>query len=159
MKGWRGLAGLAASIALAVVAGCQPAGHGPPPLRFGQEACAQCRMIISDERFAAALTTEAGDAAKFDDVGCLVEHEAGGLQASTAYWVRDFRADAWLDARAASFVRSNKIASPMGFGLAAMRMAPGGGEPGGGSPTRTYRLDELPGLISSGRDDGPTDSK
>ena len=157
MRRWRGLAGLAASIGL--LAGCQPAGNGPPPLRFGQEACAQCRMIISDERFAAALTTEVGDTAKFDDVGCLVEHEAGGLQASTAYWVRDFKADAWLNARDASFVRSDKISSPMGFGLAAMRPPPGGGEPGGGPATRTFRLDELPGLISSGRDDSPTDTK
>jgi copper chaperone NosL len=158
MRGWCGVTGLAA--ALGLVAGCQPVDrNSPPPLRFGQEACSQCRMIISDDRFAAALTTEAGDTAKFDDVGCLVKHEAGGFQASTAYWVRDLRADLWLDAREAMFVRSKTIASPMGFGLAAMRTQPAAGEFDGDSHPRTIRFHELPGLIAAGRDDGPTDAK
>jgi copper chaperone NosL len=152
--------GIAALAAIGLVAGCQPVDRSrPPPLRFGQEACAQCRMIISDERFAAALTTEAGDTAKFDDVGCLVQHEAERFRASTAYWVRDFKADGWLSARDATFVRSKQIASPMGFGLAAMRMPPAAGEIDGDSRPLSLRFHELPGLIASDRGDGPRDAK
>jgi hypothetical protein len=114
-------------------------------------------MIISDERFAAALTTEVGDTAKFDDVGCLVEHEVGGIKESTTYWVRDFKADAWLDARQATFLRSKTIASPMGFGIAAMQMLPAEGEPDGDSDGRILRFRELPGLIAS-RSGGEPDS-
>ncbi|MFO0890956.1 MAG: nitrous oxide reductase accessory protein NosL [Isosphaeraceae bacterium] len=157
MKRCLALAGLAASIGLA--AGCPPAAVGPPPLRFGQEACARCRMIISDARFAAALATESGDASKFDDVGCMVEHEAGGFRASTAYWVRDFRADAWIDARQATFVRSRTVASPMGFDLAGVRTPPAAGEFGEDSQARTFRLEDLTGLLASGRHDNPNDPR
>jgi copper chaperone NosL len=111
-------------------------------------------MIISDERFAAALTTEVGDTAKFDDVGCLVEHEVGGIKESTTYWVRDFKADAWLDACQATFMRSKTVASPMGFGLLAMRLPPIAGEQRD-SDGRILRFHELSGLIASDRGGDP----
>lgn len=157
MRRWYGLAVLAASIGVPI--GCQPNGRvSPPSLRLGQEACARCRMIISDARFAAALTTEAGDTAKFDDVGCMVEHEAGAFRATTVYWVRDFKSDAWLDAREAIFVRSKEINSPMGFGLAAMRTPPAPGEFGGTAQPTTSRLSGLSELIAPGHG-GRADSK
>jgi nitrous oxide reductase accessory protein NosL len=114
-------------------------------------------MIISDERFAAALTTEAGDSAKFDEVGCLFEHEVEGIMESTRYWVRDFKEDEWLDARQATFMRSKTATSPMGFGLVAMRSPPAAGEQAGDFDGRTLRFHELPGLIASRRG-GESDS-
>ena len=94
-------------IAAGLLAGCQPVDASrPPTIRFGEEACASCRMIISDERFAAALVTAAGDALKFDDIGCLIEHEADPVRPDVACWVRDFRSREWLDARQATFVHS-----------------------------------------------------
>lgn len=147
----RRLVRLAAAAAglLAAPAGCQPAVSGPPTVRFGQEACARCRMIISDDRFAAALTTEEGESAKFDDVGCMVEHEAGGFRPASAYWVRAYRTDAWLDARTAVFVQSKSITSPMGFGVAALSEPPAAGEFADGPDPRVTRFEGLPELINS----------
>jgi hypothetical protein len=101
-------------------------------------------MIIGDERFAAALVAPTGDALKFDDIGCLVEHEAGGLRPDVAYWVRDAVSREWLDARAARFVHSPSVASPMGFGLAAHRAGPSAGKPAG----PTFRFPELPAFLA-----------
>src|SRR5262249_9466691 len=135
----------------------------PPTVRFGEEACASCRMIIGDEHFAAALVAPTGDALKFDDIGCLVEHEAGRLRPEVAYWGRDAaglerlhapgaRGRAcpaaagleWLDAREARFAHSPSVVSPMGFGLAAhpARRAVGGPN------ARMLRLHELPGFLA-----------
>jgi copper chaperone NosL len=114
-------------MAAGLIAGCgQVDICRPPTIRFGEEACASCRMIIGDERFAAALVAPTGDALKFDDIGCLVEHEAGGLRSDAAYWVRDAVSREWLDAREARFVHSPSVASPMGFGLAASGRPVGG---------------------------------
>jgi len=93
----------------------------PPTIRYGEEACAHCRMIISDDRFAAAVVTKGGETLKFDDVGCLVEREADqGTPSGSIYWVRDFDGGGWLDARSASYVQSAKVQSPMGYGLTAL---------------------------------------
>jgi nitrous oxide reductase accessory protein NosL len=140
---------LAGLIAAAALAGCHSGhAHRPPTLRFGEEACDSCRMIISDERFAAALVTPAGDALKFDDVGCLIEHEAGHLRPDVTYWVRDSSTGQWLSARTAMFVHSPRVVSPMGFGLAARPAGQTEGEPTAGPDARTLRFDELPGLLA-----------
>jgi copper chaperone NosL len=132
-------------MAAGLVAGCQPVDVSrPPTIRFGEETCASCRMIIGDEHFAAALVAPTGDALKFDDIGCLVEHEAGRLRPELAYWVRDAVSREWLDAREASFVHSPSVASPMGFGLAAHRAGASAGGPSG----RTFRFRELPGVLA-----------
>ena len=125
--------------------GCRPVDTGrPPTVRFGEEACASCRMIIGDEHFAAALVTPAGDALKFDDIGCLIEHEPDEIRHGVAYWVRDAEGREWLDARQATFVHSPRVASPMGFGLAASPAGQAAGE----SPGRTLRFHELPGFLA-----------
>ena len=132
-------------IAAGLLSGCQPiCANRPPAVRFGEEACAECRMIISDERFAAAVVTATGEAFKFDDIGCLVEHEANQTASDSAYWVRDFRSREWLNAREATFVHSSSIASPMGFGLAALAA----GEVSDGPAGRRLRFHELPGTLA-----------
>jgi copper chaperone NosL len=146
-----------------VVAACGLASGGcgadtsrPPSIRYGEEACARCRMIISDDRFAAALVTRGGEAMKFDDVGCLVEYEAGrptSPAAAAAYWVRDYTGGGWLDARAATFVRSPQAHSPMAYGLTAI-------PPNSPAAGPALRFDQLPSAIAASRGEpgtpGPT---
>ena len=61
------------SAALLVV-GCpapsQPL-DAPPDVRYAVDPCDRCQMIVSEERFAAAYVTPAGDTRRFDDLGCL----------------------------------------------------------------------------------------
>lgn len=101
-----------------VLPGDEPVG-GPPRIRYGEEPCIQCGMIISDERFAAAW--RAGrDERHFDDIGCMVayfrKHHPEG---ETQYFVRDFGGDAWLDPTVAALVRAPGIKSPMSYDIAA----------------------------------------
>jgi copper chaperone NosL len=113
--------GFAACLVVVVLlAGCgKPDLSQPPTIRLGEEACAYCRMIISDQRFAAAIVDEAGEASKFDDIGCLVEYADEHVPLGAVSWVGGFDGRKWLDAREATFVYSSRIVSPMNHGLAA----------------------------------------
>jgi copper chaperone NosL len=136
-------------VAAGFLAGCQPVDPDrPPTVRFGEEACAACRMIISDERFAAALITGAGDTLKFDDIGCLIEHQGGRVGPDVACWVRNFNGQEWLKAPSATFLHSPSVDSPMGYGLAAL---PGGHqahELATRPDSRSLKFDELSGFLA-----------
>jgi copper chaperone NosL len=106
-------------------------------------------MIISDDRFATALESAEGETQKFDDLGCMILHESGGVRPTTRYWVRDYGSDAWLDARRAVFVHSGKIASPMGYGFAAAATVQDAAVPANDPANRTLRFDELSGFLTA----------
>jgi copper chaperone NosL len=136
-------------IGTVVVIGCRPADTSRPPVvRFGAEACAHCRMIISDERFAASRVSAGGEALKFDDIGCLLKHEASDVEPAAAYWVHDFRGPEWLGAREALFVHLPNVASPMGHGLAAVPTAQAAHELATDPASRTLRFGELAGFVA-----------
>lgn len=138
---------------LALLSGCQPAGPGGPPnVRYGEEACANCRMIISDERFASALVGPDGEALKFDDVGCMVLREAEAGQPVASRWVRSFSRPGWLDTRDATFVYSREIASPMGHGLAAVDQAEAAAALEKGPGARRLRFEELADFVRTRQD-------
>ena len=61
----------AATLALVGCGGSADAGK-PPKIDYGRDACERCRMIISEERFAAALVDQDGRKTLFDDPGELV---------------------------------------------------------------------------------------
>ena len=107
---------------LALGAGC---GGGvdfgtPPDLLLGQDVCEHCRMIISEARFAACGYGADGTAYRFDDVGCLVRYLDGATRPARALWIHDYTGDAWLPAREATLVVSEKIHTAMGSGIVAV---------------------------------------
>ena len=108
---------LLSMLAVAAV-GC--GGDGPPTVRYGQEECAHCRMIVNDDRFAAAVVTTAGDAHKFDEVCCVIDYLAEQPAAVKSVWVRGYRSGQWHDARQAYYAHGPKLQTPMGSGLAAV---------------------------------------
>lgn len=106
------------------VAGC---GEKPnldaPKLILGQQECEECKMIVSEERFAAGVAFIAdGDATKFvfDDVGCLIDWlgKSADRDACIPY-VHDYDSLAWLDARTAFFMHSDELRTPMASHIAA----------------------------------------
>jgi nitrous oxide reductase accessory protein NosL len=112
----------------AASAGCgKETGVAPPQIRYGQDTCAVCGMIISDERFAAGLvigTAPRYQALAFDDLGCLLGYERSAPDAVVAArYVRDFQAPQWRDAGTATYVHGPALHSPMGFNLAASETA------------------------------------
>ncbi len=97
----------------------------PPVVRYGEDECAVCRMIVNDDRYAAALITldQRGryESLVFDDIGCIFEYEAANPDALIlARYVRHQSGSEWLDASEAEFVHSRDIHTPMAFGLAAL---------------------------------------
>jgi copper chaperone NosL len=117
------VAGTAAAPAIWTLMGRGPTASGPPAITYGQDRCEACGMIISDPRYAAASRQEAAEH-RFDDIGCLVGHSGKALAAGQAAgYVHDAATHDWLEARAAAFVRSPAIQTPMGFGIAAFASA------------------------------------
>ncbi len=105
---------------LAFVAACSAGVPEPVEIALDEEACHQCRMVISQQEFAAEIVTLAGSVYYFDDIGCMVRWISDNQLPETAgLFVTDYDNRSWLDARMAFYVRSNKLPTPMQYGLAA----------------------------------------
>ena len=124
----RGLAGALTGVALVGALACgNDAPTGPPELRLGVDVCDGCGMAIAESRHAAAALADEDSGRrilKFDDIGCLARWEAGASESTVRVrWVHDRTTEAWIDAGAATFSRTPQLATPMGSGLAAFRIA------------------------------------
>ena len=95
---------------------------GPRIVRYGEDVCERCRMIISDKRFAAQYIGESGEAKKFDDIGCMIDDlkdaEKRG-ESALAVYAADYGTGEWLDAGKAFYLRNGELKSPMGYNIAA----------------------------------------
>ena len=117
---------LSAFIAIALVAGCQqkPSAVTPQNIQYGQTPCEGCGMIVSDQRFAAAIILEMPDGerrpAAFDDIGCMLDYEREHHEGKVlGRFVKDVTTGHWVAADKANFVRGKSIQSPMASGIAA----------------------------------------
>ena len=116
---------VACALAMLVLAACSKVDpDAPPDLAYGQDICAQCSMIVSDERFACALIVQQDDGAfatlAFDDIGDMAQYEARKPALPIhKRWVHDYDTGAWLLAQDAYFTRSTNLQTPMGSGVAA----------------------------------------
>jgi copper chaperone NosL len=105
------------------LAACGPSA-GPEPIVYDREACAHCRMLISDPHFAAQLRTADGFALSFDDPGCLLAFLAARSPEVREIWFHHAREDRWLAGGEVAF--APVAHTPMGYGLAAVEAgAPG----------------------------------
>lgn len=101
---------------LAALAACsstaQPAAVSPG------DACAHCRMAVSDVRFAGQVVAPGEEPLFYDDLGCLMRALAGGEPADRAF-VADHRTREWVPATRAVFTRVPGLSTPMGSHLVA----------------------------------------
>src|SRR5262245_36198595 len=106
-----------AALALAVLSlACGGAPPWPPPpaaVRLGEDACASCRMIVSDGRFAAQARDRAGAVDWFDDVGCLVERHGGAACDPRGVFVACAGDESWVRGDQGFAVRASGLATPM----------------------------------------------
>jgi nitrous oxide reductase accessory protein NosL len=112
-------------LALLTACGGGQAEIEPPAIRYGETECTECRMIISDLRFAAGYTYKAQggryDSLPFDDIGDMLIHAGKYAEREiVAYWVHDYYSEEWIDAEQASFVFSQSLVTPMAQGTAAV---------------------------------------
>jgi len=96
---------------------------GPVPVIWDKTPCAFCAMHVGDPRFAAQLSTAAGDTYFYDDPGCLFLHEAQLGETTQVHrrWFRNHRQDGWLETAEVAFERSED--TPMNFGFGAVPQA------------------------------------
>jgi copper chaperone NosL len=114
----------ASFVILSLLSGCSHQPTDPPPrVRYGQDECAFCGMIISDERFAAALrVNEKGEIRDllFDDIGDMIDYEKANPGIAVVHrFVHDLSTRRWIDAQAATYSHSDQLQTPMGSGIAA----------------------------------------
>jgi copper chaperone NosL len=114
-------AGPALPLLVVLIAGCAPDGLQPADLDTRHEACASCRMTVSDRRFASQIVAPGEETVFFDDLGCLAEYVEvrGPLPAGAVVYVADHRTRAWAPAGTAVFTRLPHVDTPMSSHLIA----------------------------------------
>ena len=123
-------------------------GRGPvPPAQpdTKSDACAWCRMVVSDLRFAAQLVAPSEEPRFFDDVGCLASFLKGGgapAKGQVAY-VADHRTKQWVGAATALYTKAPGLQTPMNsFLIAHANAASREADPDakGGAPMKVERV-------------------
>jgi len=111
----RGAVMLAIAALLSASAGCSSGPPQPATLDTKNEACAWCRMAVSDPRFAAQVVAPGELPRFFDDIGCLADWlEAGKeIPEGAVAFVADHRTRAWIRADRAAYTRVAGLATPM----------------------------------------------
>lgn len=93
----------------------------PPEIRYGEDPCDECHMLINESRYVAGYVTNDRQTRRFDDIGCLLLYQKEHDETVAQFWVKDFNTQEWLKADTAFFVRSDSIQTPMGFGIIAFK--------------------------------------
>ncbi len=113
----------AAALCAALASGCA---QGPPPpasLDTRNDACSQCRMAVSEQRFAAQIVAPAEEPIFFDDLGCLAAWLEGGgrVPRGAIAYVADHATREWTPAAKAVYTRVPEVETPMGSHILAHR--------------------------------------
>jgi copper chaperone NosL len=105
-------------IVLFVVLGCSRGPPAPSPVDPRNDACASCRMLVSDPRTAAQLVSPGEEPLFFDDLGCLRRYlrEHPPRRGAVAY-VADHHTGRWVPAQEAVYVLQPAASTPMGSHL------------------------------------------
>ena len=105
-------------LALAVFAGCASKEVKPVEL-FPEDACSNCRMAVSDHRFASEIINDESEVFKFDDIGCMLtfkgKHSPMGI---AAIFLQDYEKREWITYESAVIVETD-VDTPMGSGKVA----------------------------------------
>jgi copper chaperone NosL len=109
-----------AAAGLLFLIACARGEPSPAALDPRTEACAFCRMAVSDPRSAAQLVAPGEEPRFFDDVGCLGRHLAASPPPRGAVaFVADHRTGAWVRADRAVYTHQPTVETPMGSHLLA----------------------------------------
>ena len=98
----------------AAVVACSKA--GPEAIATGKDQCENCKMTITDTKYATQLVTEKGRVYKFDDIKCMQDYAMSNAEAAknAKTYVADFASGEFFDSSTAIFIKDGSIKSPMG---------------------------------------------
>lgn len=97
-----------------MLSGCNQSEIVPVEI-YPEDTCSQCRMAISDPRYAAEIITPEREVFKFDDIGCMEKYRERIVTQQLFIFVRDLEANRWLRMENSTIVRTG-VVTPMGSG-------------------------------------------
>jgi copper chaperone NosL len=105
--------------ALATGTACSMSGA---QIHFGSDACAECRMLIADNRFGALVITDTGRSIMFDSIDCMNKWLAKtGAKAERTFVVDASHPGMLLEKTEAKLVADGPLHPPMGATYALAR--------------------------------------
>lgn len=140
----RSLAALTALLLAGQLGACNRGPLKPAVIAWSEDSCAECRMAVSDRKFAAQVVNPDGTYRAFDDPGCLVEyarHE--GIGARSTAFVMDFATGEWVGYRDAYYVYARTMPTPMSYGIACFASAGAASTQLAQYPGKLLRWEEL----------------
>lgn len=100
-------------LAWLVLIGCSSA-QQPAQVDTRNDSCANCRMAVSDVRFAAQIVAPGEEPRFFDDIGCLRDYlKKTAVPREAIAYVADHRTKNWVPAARAVYVRNEQVRTPM----------------------------------------------
>lgn len=96
---------------------------GPQEIKVGKDQCENCKMTITEPKYATQLLTEKGRNYKFDDISCMKDYESSNSDAigNAKTYVVDFPSGAFIETNTATFIKGGDIKSPMGGNMQAYK--------------------------------------
>lgn len=87
---------------------------------FPEDECSNCRMSVSDPKFASEIISHKGEVFKFDDISCLEKFRKKRTDVNIAVmFVKDFETTQWLRYENSIIVQTG-VETPMGSGKIAV---------------------------------------
>ena len=96
----------------------------PEPIAYGSDNCSYCKMTIVSKAHSAQMVTKKGKQIKYDAIECMVQDNLQNYEASeiAIMLVANYEEPgSMIPVKEASFVVDEKINSPMGANLAAIK--------------------------------------
>ena len=89
---------------------------GPQGFLLGQDQCDNCKMTITENKYATEMITEKGRIYKFDDLSCMTMYESSEAEKAknAKFYVIDFPSEKFVEKANATLVHGGAIKSPMG---------------------------------------------
>lgn len=118
------------------------------PIEYGHDQCHYCKMNIVDREHASQYVTPKGKQFKFDAIECMVNDLRDNPKTPAILLVSDYGQSQMTPAKAASYLISPEIQSPMGANLSGFATKVGAlkiKEEHGG---KIYTWDELQKVVS-----------
>lgn len=108
---------------LMLMIGCEQRNKEKLPIKvtWDRDLCTECRMALSDNRYAAQVVDTKGKNFLFDDIGCAVLWlRKQDWRDSARIWVSDYNTTKWIEADKANWQYGDPH-TPMGYGFSATR--------------------------------------
>lgn len=108
-------------IAVSVLAFMSCQKSGPKEIVVGKDQCDNCKMTITEVKYASELITEKGRVYKFDDISCMTMYENSNPDKAknAQLYLIDFPSGKFVEKVKATLIKGGSIKSPMGGNIQA----------------------------------------